>query len=147
MSMVNSVQSRLGYGLKIAQHALRKRMEADLRPLGLTLPQYAVLVELENNTGQTNADLAVKAFITPQSMQGVLVNMEAAGLIERKPDMHHGRRQLAQLTTKGAALAARGHAVTLAVENAMRDAVAPLSPEQASALFDRLRGAARDIEG
>ena len=37
------VTERVGHRLKQAQNALRTRMDAALRPLGITSPQYAVL--------------------------------------------------------------------------------------------------------
>ena len=91
----------LGYRLKLAQHALHRRMEEALKPLGINPAQYAVLAELNVRPDQANADLAERAFITPQSMQGVLAKLEGSKLVERRQDHHHGRRQLARLTSKG----------------------------------------------
>ena len=55
-------------------------MDEALRPLGLSPAQYAVLAELNVRPDQTNADLADRAFITPQSMQGVLARLRGQGL-------------------------------------------------------------------
>jgi DNA-binding MarR family transcriptional regulator len=134
----------MGYALKVAQQALRTRMQNELRPLGVTMPQYAVLAEIESNPDQSNADLARRAFITPQSMQGVLANLEAAGLVERHADAAHGRRQPARLTSQGMALVGRAHAVAVRVESTMRDAAVPLSTEDVLDLLERIRAAFQD---
>ena len=93
----SSEPEQLGYLLKTAQHALRREMDDALRPLGLSVSTYAVLTELHRQPGLTNADLARRAFITPQSMQGLLVALEKAGLIARGSDRDHGRRQPSRL--------------------------------------------------
>ncbi|WP_443070091.1 MarR family winged helix-turn-helix transcriptional regulator [Sulfitobacter sp.] len=76
-------------------------MDEALRPLGLSVSQYAVMADIERTLGLTNADLARRAFITPQSMQGILSNLEKSGLILRGSDVNHGRRQPSELTAKG----------------------------------------------
>lgn len=139
MSTPAQPTASLGYALKVAQQALRTRMEDGLRPHGLTMPQYAVLAEIEANPDQSNAELARKAFITPQSMQGVLGNLESAGLVERHADADHGRRQPARLTKRGKARIGRAHAVARRMEERMRAAAAPLGATDALALFDRIR--------
>lgn len=131
----------LGYRLKLAQHALHLRMEEALHPLGLSPAQYAVLAELNARPGQTNADLAVRAFITPQSMQGVLARLETIGLVERKQDIRHGRRQLARLTSKGRAKAEAANIQVMRVEKRLEAAVPPNSLRDAVELMERLHRA------
>ena len=77
----------VGYNLKITQHRLRQRLDAELAQFGITAPQNAVLLEIAGNPRVSNADLARAAFVTPQTMQGILVNLEREGLIVRTP--HH----------------------------------------------------------
>ncbi len=134
----------LGYRLKLAQHALRLRLEEALRPLGLSPAQYAVLAELNVRPEQTNADLAERAFITPQSMQGVLARLETMGLVERKQDAHHGRRQLARLTSEGHAKAEVANAEVMRVEERLVAAVSPDSLQDAVGLMERLYRAMGD---
>ncbi|MEP4198246.1 MAG: MarR family transcriptional regulator [Aliishimia sp.] len=128
----------LGRSLKMAQLALKNAMEAKFRALDLTLPQYAVLSQLALKEGQTNAELARNAFITPQSMQGILSNMETSGLIERKADQEHGRRQPARLTPTGAEKLTKARDLSQEAEDTLLRAVAPLNPEDVLALFQRI---------
>ena len=92
----------IGFALKMAQQALRSHLDAALQGIGLTTPQYAVLTFLEVEPGASNAALARRAFVTPQTMQGILVALERASLIFRTPHPEHGRVQTTELTTKGA---------------------------------------------
>lgn len=139
MSTPDLLGTLLGYALKQTQHALHRRMERVVNPFGLTFAQYVAMAALRQTPDQTNADLAEAAFLTPQSMQGVLANLEAAGLVERRPDQHHGRRQLARLTESGQALAAKVDGSVWRIEAALRDAVPPASLDDTLALLERLR--------
>lgn len=137
--MANHHKNHLGYGLKQAQHALHRQLENTLRPLGLTSAQYAVLEALKSKPDQTNADLAEAAFLTPQSMQGVLAKLEAAALVERRPDQLHGRRQLACLTPRGRALAAQAEDRVKPIEYALWDAALPMSSDELLIILERIR--------
>ena len=136
--MTQDMTPLLGYRLKLAQHALHRRMDEALRPLGLSPAQYAVLAELNVRPDQTNADLADRAFITPQSMQGVLARLETQGLVVRRQDDSHGRRQLARLTDAGHARAEAANRAVMQVETALRAAIAPADLGEAMQLLDRL---------
>ena len=118
-AMPTSVAKRLGYALKRAQHALRVSMDNALRPLDLTTPQYAVLSAVEAEPGLSNARLARAAFVTAQSMQGILANLERDGLLDRHPDPHHGRVLMSQLTPIGRKRLTEAHKIVQVVENRM----------------------------
>jgi DNA-binding MarR family transcriptional regulator len=117
--MPESVAKRLGYALKRAQHALRMCMDDALRPLTLTTPQYAVLCAIEAEPGISNARLARAAFVTPQTMQSVLSNLERDELLKRLADPAHGRVLRNQLTTRGRQILARAHTAVRSVEDRM----------------------------
>ncbi len=73
-----------GYLIKRAQAALHVCLEEIVAPHGLGIPQYVVLSLLAETPGLANADLARRAFVTPQSMNEVLKQLEATGLVERR---------------------------------------------------------------
>lgn len=91
----------VGYMLKRAQHAMRQHMDRQLKELGLSTPQFTVLASLELEPGASNAHLARLAFVTPQTMQVMLVKLEQLGFIKRAPDAGHGRIQRTILTSLG----------------------------------------------
>lgn len=117
--MPAAAAKRLGYALKRAQHALRVSMDDALRPLELTTPQYAVLCAIEAETGLSNARLARAAFVTPQTMHGLLTNLERAALLARDADPAHGRVLRTRLTDRGASVLAEAHRAVAAIEKRM----------------------------
>ena len=98
----------LGVALKEAQAVLHQRMDEELRPLGLTVPQFASLQALQDTPGITGSELARRAFVTRQSMNVLLQGLERRGLIERS-DVPGPRRERATTVTPDAeALLAAG---------------------------------------
>lgn len=129
------VDGRVGYLLKRAQHTLRTHMDAALRPLGLTTPQYAVLTAVDRQPGISNAALARAAFVTAQSMQGIVANLERDGLIVRTADPDHGRILQSRLTDRGDRVLRRAHTATDGIEAAM---TATLTAAETTRLADLL---------
>ncbi|MEP3297304.1 MAG: MarR family transcriptional regulator [Pseudoruegeria sp.] len=136
--MSSPKNNALGYALKVAQLSLKNAMEDRLRALELTISQYAVLTQLSLNPGQTNAELARHAFMSAQSMQGVLANMESTGLIARTADKEHGRRQPASLTQAGYEALRLATEAVQPVENQLDLAVAPMNHADVLAVFQRI---------
>jgi DNA-binding MarR family transcriptional regulator len=98
---VGNLDEAVGYVLKQAASALRTAMETALRPLELSVPQYACLELLKQRPGSSNADLARGAFVTRQSMNGVLRGLQDRGLVTRPQAAPHGRALPALLTPAG----------------------------------------------
>jgi DNA-binding MarR family transcriptional regulator len=132
-----------GYALKRAQLALRTSMDEALRPLDLTAPQFAVLSAIEDKPGQSNASLARDAFVTPQTMQAIIANLEKAGLLERAPDPGHGRILQAELTKKGQEVLRQAHKAAIAVSTRM---LAGLSDADTARLETLLSTCAKNLE-
>ncbi len=98
---VGPLDESVGYRLKQAATALRSAMDATLRPLALSVPQYACLELLGQRSGLSNADLARGAFVTRQSMNGVLRGLQDGGLVTRPVTAPRGRALPSQLTPAG----------------------------------------------
>jgi DNA-binding MarR family transcriptional regulator len=130
------LENRIGYELKKAQHVLRLRMDEALKELGVTTPQYAALSALAEEPGLSNAGLARRSFVTPQTMNQILARLEEAGLVERRPHPEHGRVLQAFLTKEGKKLRQDCATRVDAIEGRM---VAELSEEERSWLLGMLR--------
>ncbi|MBI3889028.1 winged helix-turn-helix transcriptional regulator [Candidatus Saccharibacteria bacterium] len=74
---------KTGYTIKQVQQQIHTAMEDALRPLSLSLSQYNVLKSLEASVLVTGAELARKAFVTPQTMHTILMTMERKELIAK----------------------------------------------------------------
>lgn len=126
---IDDTYRSLGYALKRAQQAMRSHLDGKLRAVGLTTPQYSVLAGLEISGGLSNAELARRAFVTPQTMQAIIVTLERAGLIERMDHPVHGRVRTTELTTAGRTTLRAAHEIAASAEAVARTAVAPADPE------------------
>jgi DNA-binding MarR family transcriptional regulator len=113
-----------GYLLKRAQAALHAAMTAVLREHGATIPQYAVLTALDEEPGLSNAGLARRAFVAPQTMNQVLRELEQKGWVARHPDPAHARILQAELTPAGRTVL---RACRLAVDAVEEQMLAPLA--------------------
>jgi DNA-binding MarR family transcriptional regulator len=126
------LDTSLGYLLKQAASALRSSMDAALRPLGLTVPQYACLELLAQRPGLSNSELARGAFVTRQSMNVLLQGLERDGLVSRPAEPPAAGRALpAQLTPLGRERLEVASSVAQQVEERMR---AGLDADQQDAL-------------
>ena len=67
----------------------------------LPLPHAAVLGRLDRDGAQTVSDLARAERVRPQSIAQSVRELEARGLVRRRPDLRDRRRALIELTHKG----------------------------------------------
>ena len=141
--MEEGLESSIGYELKRAQHALRKRLDGALRGIGLTTPQYAALSALGSSPGLSGAELARRGFVTPQTMNVIVAGLESAGLILRRPDPTHGRVLRAYLTETGKDLLSRADREAEAVNRRM---LAGLDQGERYQLLDALRTCVDSLE-
>ncbi|HXT09291.1 MAG TPA: MarR family transcriptional regulator [Roseiarcus sp.] len=131
----------LGYLLRQAAAAHRHRMDKALEDLAITTPQFALLTMLRAYPGQSSADLARLALLTPQTVSVIVVNLERAGLIGRRRHEAHGRIQHIELTEPGAALL---NEATARVRGVERTLTAGLSQAEEGAVRRWLASAATE---
>ena len=83
----------VGLALKRAQHELRLAVNAELVALGTNISQVNVLREVAANPGVSSVQLAMLAFLTPQSLGQQATQLQQRGLLERRPGrsrtLHH----------------------------------------------------------
>ncbi|MFC4122981.1 MarR family winged helix-turn-helix transcriptional regulator [Nonomuraea zeae] len=122
---MSGTTARPGYLIKRAQIVLHEAMVTALAPHGLTVPQYAVLTALGEEPGLSNAELARRAFVTPQSMNVVLRELEERKLLSRRPHPQHRKVLQAELTAGGRDLLDAAGAAVDGVESRMLAGLAP----------------------
>lgn len=116
---VGDLDSSVGYLLKQAASALRGAMDAALRPLDLTVPQYACLELLGQRPDLSTAELARGVFVSRQAMHGVLHGLHERGLVSRQETAPHGRALPTRLTDEGRRRLLGASAAVRAVEDRM----------------------------
>ena len=108
--------------------------------MGLTYPQYLVMVTLWEQDGRTVSEIGDELFLESNTLTPLIKRMEAMGLVSRSRDLPDERRVRVSLTTEGKAL--RDKAAS--VPGCILDATALSAPEsrkliaEISALRDNL---------
>ncbi len=131
------LDSSVGYVLKEAASALRAAMEDALRPLGMTVTHYSCLELLAQRPGMSNSELARGTFVTRQSMNTLLQQLERDGIVTRPSTPTSGKVLPTTLTEVGRRQREAASAAVRQVELRMtRD----LDDEGRAAAFRLLRG-------
>ena len=112
-------EPRIGYVVGRLDRALRREIGALVAPHGLTVSQYTALSILREKPGLSNAQLARRTYVTPQSMNEVLAALEGDGLIVRSPAANHGRVVEVVLSSRGDEVLAACDRAVSHMENAM----------------------------
>jgi len=98
---------QLCFALYSASLAMTKLYKPLLDPLGLTYPQYLVMLVLWEGDGLTVSQLGERLGLDSGTLTPLLKRLEAQGLVRRLRDVADERRVLLQLTPQGRALKAR----------------------------------------
>lgn len=120
-----------------AHQILLARLDAMLRPFGITFSRYEALVLLTHSqTGSLPLSrVGERLQVHATSVTNVIDRLEAAGLVRREPNPHDGRGVLAVITDAGREVAAKATAEL----NAARFAMGALDRSGLDALFAVLR--------
>ncbi len=138
------LETSLGYLLKEASSALRQAMEEVLRPLGMTVTHYSCLELLAQRPGMSGSELARGAFVTRQSMNVLLQNLEREGYVARPTEASVGKVLPTRLTPRGRRSLATATAAVRSVEVRM---VSGLTDDEQSAAFTLLQGMVASLRG
>ena len=136
------LETSLGYLLKEASSALRSAMEEVLRPLGMSVTRYSCLELLAQRPGLSNSELARGAFVTRQSMNALLQDLEREGLVTRPAEAPVGRVLPTRLTAQGRRSLEKATAAVRSVEVRM---LAGLTEAEQASTFRSLRAMTRSL--
>jgi DNA-binding MarR family transcriptional regulator len=100
MAKMDRARPRISYLVKWVERALRAGLDAALSGHGVTTAEYTALSVLRHRDRLSSAQLARRAFVTPQAMNQIVIELERRGLIERRSDASHRRIQRISLTGK-----------------------------------------------
>src|SRR5258708_40344241 len=98
---------------------LRRGLSAAIETTGLTLPAYTALSVLRAQDGLSNAQLARRSLVTPQSMSEVLTLLVNLGYVRRLAEPGHGRIIRTEVTDVGRDALARCDLAVDAVDHEM----------------------------
>ncbi|MDF2389312.1 MarR family transcriptional regulator [Nostoc ellipsosporum NOK] len=130
---VPKLDQQLCFALYSASGLMTKVYRPLLAPLGLTYPQYLVMLALWEHAPSIVGDLGEALGLDSATLTPLLKRMEAGGLVTRRRDPADERRVLVEPTAKGEALRGAMKDVTSALACSV-----PLKPGEVKALHATL---------
>ncbi|MET7248106.1 MarR family transcriptional regulator [Methylobacterium sp. EM32] len=98
------LSSQICFAVYSAAHAFNRIYKPLLDRIGLTYPQYLVLLLLWEQDGQTMKTLGQRLYLDSGTLTPLLKRLEAAGLVSRARDVQDERLMRINLTEAGASL-------------------------------------------
>ena len=128
------LERQLCFALYSASLATTKLYKPLLEPLGLTYPQYLVLLALWERDGTSVGELGERLFLDSGTLTPLLKRLQAAGWVERERASDDERRVIVRLSAAGRALKARARPVPREIA-----AATGCGPDELAALTRRLQ--------
>lgn len=119
------VPVRIPYLIGRTDRIVKRRLTEALAPHGITLPFFTAMSVLQARGSLSNAQLAERSFMSPQSANEIVKMMETKGWIVREADPTHGRIVKLSLTENAQALLARCDATVKKLEAEMLEGIDP----------------------
>jgi len=132
------IAESLGYLLNRAARLMAATLAERLRPMGIGIGQWAVLLFLWERDGQTQADLSRVVAIEPPTMVRTIDRMERDGLVARAADPRDARLTRIHLTDRGRELRDRLIPEAVAVNDAVAGRLTPAEERTLRRLLAKL---------
>jgi DNA-binding MarR family transcriptional regulator len=126
-----------GYLVKRVQQGLRRRCDSALKPIGLSMAQYALLRALHDHPDASASELARLCFVTRQSLRDVLSGLRESGLVALSDAQGRGRARALQLTPIGLRHLKDSHAAVEGVEAEMLQGIPAAARKELATLLLR----------
>jgi DNA-binding MarR family transcriptional regulator len=102
-----ALENQFCFALYSASHAVTKTYKPLLDRLGLTYPQYLVMLVLWEQNGILVKDIGARLFLDSGTLTPLLKRLEGNGLVERRRDPQDERQVRISLSVAGRALRER----------------------------------------
>ncbi len=112
--------TQLSFALYSAANRMVRLHKPFLEPLGLTFPQYLVILELLDNAPISVGALGARLDMDTGTITPLLKRLDVAGVVTRTRDSADERRVLVELTPRGRALETEIRGVTDKIKSACR---------------------------
>jgi MarR family transcriptional regulator, organic hydroperoxide resistance regulator len=113
-----SVGTQLSFALYAAANRMVRMHKPFLEPLGLTFPQYLVILELLNGAPLSVGTLGARLDMDTGTITPLLKRLDVAGLVTRTRDPADERRVMVDLTPRGRGLEAEVRGITDKIKSA-----------------------------
>jgi MarR family transcriptional regulator, organic hydroperoxide resistance regulator len=140
------LDNQICFAIYSAAHAFNRVYKPLLDQLGLTYPQYLVMLVLWERDGVPLKDIGERLFLDSGTLTPLLKRLEAAQLIKRNRNTEDERQVLIALTPRGQALKEKARSVPQSILAASACSIPELLAvkNEIVALRDRLNAAVED---
>ncbi|MGQ3383004.1 MarR family winged helix-turn-helix transcriptional regulator [Glutamicibacter sp. TV12E] len=130
------LEKQVCFGLAVASRTVISAYKPVLDPLGLTHPQYLVMLALWDSGPMSARELSEQLHLDPGTLSPLVKRLEAAGLVDKSKNPHDERAVILQPTDKGAEL--RKEALKVPLEMMSRLELSEKDVVELRDLLDRL---------
>src|SRR6478735_12768936 len=137
------LDNQICFAVYSTAHAFNRVYKPLLHKLGLTYPQYLVMLALWERDGVPVKDIGERLFLDSGTLTPLLKRLEAAGLVKRTRSTEDERQVIVALTAQGEALKEKARSLPLSILAASECSVPELTALKSEivALRDRLNAA------
>ena len=128
--------NQLCFRLYTASRLITQAYHPLLSGIGLTYPQYLVMMVLWEQDAQPVNDIAKKLYLETNTVTPLLKRMEAGGVVERSRSKADARQVIVSLTEKGRKLEEKASCIPYELGGAV--ACRSITPESAPQLYGML---------
>jgi len=141
--------NQLCFAVYSTAHAFNRFYKPLLDRLGLTYPQYLVMLVLWEQDGMSVKEIGERLFLDSGTLTPLLKRMEAAGLVKRTRSREDERQVIVALTAQGEGLKEKARSLPLSILAASQCSVAELVAlkNEVEALRDKLNAAVGEKVG
>ena len=139
--------NQLCFAVYSTAHAFNRFYKPLLDKLGLTYPQYLVMLVLWEDDGLQVKEIGERLFLDSRTLTPLLKRLEAAGLVKRTRSKEDERQVIVALTPQGEALKEKARSLPLSILAASQCSVADLAALKSEivSLREKLNAAAESI--
>ena len=132
------LENQLCFPFYAVSRLIIRAYQEDLDALGITYPQYLVMMVLWENNEQTVNEIAEKLILNTNTVTPLLKRMEAMQLITRTPSKTDQRKVLVALTDSGRAMREQAAEIPFKLMNRLNNEISPAQMEEAAMLKNKL---------
>lgn len=132
------LENQLCFPFYAVSRLIIRAYQEDLDALGITYPQYLVMMVLWENNEQTVNEIAEKLILNTNTVTPLLKRMEAMQLITRTPSKTDQRKVLVALTDSGRAMREQAAEIPFKLMNRLNNEISPAQMEETAMLKNKL---------
>jgi DNA-binding MarR family transcriptional regulator len=137
---------RVTWALRRAEGAVQTLKEQRLRPLGIAVAHYSLLMSVHADPGLTGAEVARRLNVTPQAVASLADRLESRGQLERRSHPRHRHVQELHLTDAGRDVLRRADAVVADVEGMLTEQLGQTNTTRLRALLEKVAVTAQSAQ-